>query len=179
VGAVDTNVRRVLGRAAGGWDGLRPKELQAVADDLVPIGRAGEWTHALMDIGARFCRPRSPTCSECPARPWCAAAAASGVMAVDEAVEGVGAPQRARRSGAAARTRRRAGTAIPFRETARWLRGRLIDMARAAQGDEWVPFDEPIESHDGPTVAAAVRALAAEGLLEVHSTDATLARLPR
>jgi A/G-specific adenine glycosylase len=168
VGAVDTNVRRVLGRTAGGWDGLPPKELQALADDLVPIGRAGEWTHALMDIGARFCRPRSPICGDCPARLWCAAAASTVAGGGEAAGEAPG-----------TRTRRRAGAAVPFRQTARWLRGRLIDSARAAHGEEWVRFDQPIGSHDGQTVAAALRALAAEGLLEVHASDATLARLPR
>ncbi len=57
VGAVDTNVRRVLGRiAAGGAEALAPAELQALADAVVPPDRAGDWTHALMDVGAGLCR---------------------------------------------------------------------------------------------------------------------------
>jgi A/G-specific adenine glycosylase len=163
VGAVDTNVRRVLGRVAGGWNGLPKSELQALADDLVPAGRAGEWTHALMDIGARFCRPRSPICGDCPVGRWCMAAAMPMPTALPTG----------------ARSKRRPGPGTPFRESSRWLRGRLIDRARTAQGDEWVRFGEPIEPHDGQTVAAAVRTLAAEGLLELHESDATLARLAR
>ena len=57
-GAVDTNVRRVLGRSvAGDPERLNAAELQAIADDAVPPDRPGAWTHALMDIGATCCRP--------------------------------------------------------------------------------------------------------------------------
>ena len=79
VGAVDVNVRRVVGRIVGGPDGPRDigaARLQVVADEIVPADEPGRWTHALMDLGATLCRIRSPRCEECPARPWCAAAAA-------------------------------------------------------------------------------------------------------
>ena len=47
VGAVDTNVRRVLARAlTGSRDGLPAKELQRVADESVPRARPADWTHA-------------------------------------------------------------------------------------------------------------------------------------
>ncbi len=76
VGAVDTNVRRVLGRvAAGAADALTAAEIQALADAVVPEGRPGDWTHALMDVGAMLCRPRSPLCAACPALAWCGFAA--------------------------------------------------------------------------------------------------------
>src|SRR3989337_2502571 len=59
VGAVDTNVRRVLGRAFAAhgsrWDAGAPlpaRELQAIADPLVPAARPGDWTARLMAIGA-------------------------------------------------------------------------------------------------------------------------------
>ncbi|TAL10330.1 MAG: A/G-specific adenine glycosylase, partial [Chloroflexota bacterium] len=72
VGAVDVNVRRVLNRAIGGsLDALSPRDLQSVADASVPADRPGEWTHALMDIGATFCKPREPRCADCPARVAC------------------------------------------------------------------------------------------------------------
>jgi A/G-specific DNA glycosylase len=59
IGAVDTNVRRVLGRiVAGDAVALRPSELQVVADGAVPPDRPADWTHALMDFGATVCRPR-------------------------------------------------------------------------------------------------------------------------
>ena len=72
VGAVDVNVRRVLGRiVAGDAVALSAPALQDVADDAVPPDRPGDWTHALMDVGAILCRPRAPRCDACPARPWC------------------------------------------------------------------------------------------------------------
>ena len=77
VGAVDTNVRRVLGRALGAEGGLAPAELQAAADASVDPARPGAWTHAVMDIGATVCRPARPDCEACPLRPWCRFAAAS------------------------------------------------------------------------------------------------------
>ena len=47
VGAVDVNVRRVLGRmVAGSLDALSPSEVQALADRSVPPDDPGEWTHA-------------------------------------------------------------------------------------------------------------------------------------
>ncbi len=163
-GPVDTNVRRVLGRVAGGWAGLAPRALQDLADDLVPPDRPGEWTHALMDIGATFCRPRRPKCGECPASTWCAAAA--------------GGPRPAAPPQPAAAAEAQAG-AIPFRFTSRWLRGRLVDRARSAGGDAWIRVDEGIEPHDPDAAGVAARALAREGLLERHPTDDTLVRLPR
>ena len=77
VAAVDTNVRRVLGRAlTGAVDRLTPRDMQAAADRSVPSSRPADWTHAVMDVGATFCRPRRPDCERCPARAWCRYAAA-------------------------------------------------------------------------------------------------------
>ena len=63
-GAMDTNVRRVLGRVVAGhgsrWDAgpeVPLRELQVLADALVPAERPADWTAALMDIGASVCRP--------------------------------------------------------------------------------------------------------------------------
>ncbi len=164
VGAVDTNVRRVLGRiAAGGAEALAPAELQALADAVVPPDRAGDWTHALMDIGAGPCRPRNPRCADCPAMAWCRYAAGERA-----------APRRAAVSGSPRRP------AAPFPSTTRWLRGRIIARARDAADGALIPFGERIGGHDPAAVREAVLALGSEGLLEVHETpDGPEARLPR
>jgi A/G-specific adenine glycosylase len=62
--AVDTNVRRVIERV----DGRRytPKALANRAAELLPPGRAAEWNHALMDLGATVCTARAPHCGSCP-----------------------------------------------------------------------------------------------------------------
>jgi A/G-specific adenine glycosylase len=67
VAPVDTNVARVLARALTGEDpgALGPSARQRLADAAMPPGRAWEWSSALMDVGARHCRPR-PRCQGCP-----------------------------------------------------------------------------------------------------------------
>jgi len=165
VGAVDVNIRRVLGRiVAGDALALPAPELQRVADDAVPFDRPGEWTHALMDVGATLCRPRAPRCEACPARPWCRLASRTT-------------PE------APAAASRRAGRPTPtFTSTNRWLRGRILDRLRAAHDGEWVALDAAIGTHDLGRVRAAADAMAADGVLELGPAadpPATLrARLP-
>ena len=72
VGAVDTNVRRVLGRAVGGGlDVLAARDLQAVADAVVPPERSARLDRTRSWTSARCCaargrpaagRARSPAC---------------------------------------------------------------------------------------------------------------------
>ena len=162
VGAVDVNVKRVLGRiVVGGPEGLAASSMQAVADAAVPLDRAGAWTHALMDVGQRVCRPRRPNCADCPAIAWCAYAA--GVRPAAVATGG------------------RAGSRRPepaFESTNRWLRGRIVERARDADG--WTRFDTAIGEHGPGAVRAAVLALARDGLLDARDTPTGLeARLPR
>ena len=158
VGAVDTNVRRVLGRVAGGE--LPPRALQALADAVVPEGRAADWTHAVMDVGATFCRSRRPDCAGCPARPWCRYAA--GMTATPLA-------RPARRTSPP--TRR-------FTSTSRWLRGRILERLRNEPDDGWTTFPGTVGEHDSAAVQRALQALAADGLLELEAGDPPRARLP-
>jgi A/G-specific adenine glycosylase len=50
--AVDANVRRVLTHGLGLDEQLSDRELQAVADVVLPPGRSRDWHNALMDYGA-------------------------------------------------------------------------------------------------------------------------------
>ena len=157
VGAVDTNVRRVLGRTIGGAiDAFPAAAMQRVADAAVPADRPADWTHALMDVGATFCRTTRPLCAECPARAWCRYAASAPV------------------SGPVGQVRR----ATPFRSTSRWLRGRILDRLREAEDAGWVMIGAPIGDHDRTTVARTLDALAADGLVELDPASPLTARLP-
>ena len=159
VGAVDTNVRRVLGRTVGGAiDAFPATELQRVADSAVPADRPADWTHALMDVGATFCRTARPLCAECPARTWCRFVA---VGPVDGRV-----------------VARRPRRASPFHSTSRWLRGRIMDRLREVEGAGWVVIDAPIGDHDRTTIARTLELLAAEGLVELDPAFRLNARLP-
>ncbi len=181
VGAVDVNVRRVLGRIVAGDALVLPApELQRVADDAVPSDRPGDWTHALMDVGATLCRPRVPRCEACPARPWCRLASATTREAT--------AFPTSRRADGEVETLAPAPAARPrvpaprFTSTNRWLRGRILDRLRAAPDGEWVALDAAIGTHDLARVRVAANAMAADGILELASAQeskATLrARLP-
>ncbi|HEX2469200.1 MAG TPA: hypothetical protein VHK05_01305, partial [Candidatus Limnocylindrales bacterium] len=156
VGAVDVNVARVLGRLAGGGDGMPRCDVQALAEATAASTDPATWTHAVMDLGATICRAREPRCDDCPVRPWCRFTAASA------------APARSR-------------PAPPFASTTRWLRGRILDRLREAQGDAWVDLQAPIGSHDLTRVIAAANAMAADGLVELARTQpphVIRARLP-
>jgi A/G-specific adenine glycosylase len=162
VGAVDTNVRRVLGRALGlvGTDGDPgpAAAMQAAADGSVDARRPADWTHALMDLGATVCRPRTPRCDRCPIAAWCRSAS-----------QGPASP--AGRGTGDARPR------VPFTATTRWLRGRILDRLRAAEGAAWTSIEGPIGSHDLAAVAAALAALARDGLVELDASGGSRARL--
>ena len=138
--------------------------LQAVADDIVPEGRAGEWTHALMDIGAGFCRPRTPRCDGCPLAGVCRFRALTGGVVGWSRVVAI---------------ETKAAPTLPFPRTTRWLRGRLLDLARATPDGAWSDVEAPLGDHDTAAIAAAATAMAAEGLLELHPTQPGRLRLPQ
>lgn len=150
VGAVDTNVRRVLGRVVAGDVGvLDAATLQAIADAAVPPDRPGFWTHALMDIGATLCHPRRPACESCPARAWC-------LYATRGVIPPAGVPRGVRE------------TATPFTGTSRWLRGRIVERLRAAPNGEWVALAGPIGQHDQAAIDEALDGLARDGLIVIE-----------
>jgi A/G-specific adenine glycosylase len=78
--AVDTNVRRVLGRVFGAErrterrnGGTAERAIWALAERLLPKSKAVAWefNQALMDLGARVCVARGPRCPECPVLTAC------------------------------------------------------------------------------------------------------------
>jgi A/G-specific adenine glycosylase len=158
VGAVDVNVRRVLGRLlAGDPATLPPAALQAGADALVDPDHPGTWTHALMDIGATVCRPARPSCASCPARPWCRAARARA--------DALATP----RPAPAALAARPRGAAVPFERTTRWLRGRLVDRLRDAPPGAALGVAGPLGPHSAEAVALALAGLARDGIVELDA----------
>ncbi|HSG89824.1 MAG TPA: A/G-specific adenine glycosylase [Pseudomonadales bacterium] len=83
---LDGNVRRVLCRLAGieGWPGERAVEqrLWLLADAMTPAARPGDYTQAIMDLGATLCTRRRPACERCPLVDRCAAHASGRVDAI-------------------------------------------------------------------------------------------------
>jgi A/G-specific adenine glycosylase len=79
VAAVDGNVGRVLARVLAIEDALDGPQgkarVRAAAETLaaIDVGDPGDWTQALMELGALVCTPKQPRCRECPVRGRCAA----------------------------------------------------------------------------------------------------------
>jgi len=75
--ALDGNVARVLARVmndAGDITSSKTKRrLQAVADDLLDVRRAGDFNQAMMELGATICTPRDAKCLLCPVVEICGA----------------------------------------------------------------------------------------------------------
>ena len=128
VAAVDTNVRRVVGRLAG--RSLSVSQLQVEADRLVARHDPATWTHASMELGATLCRAVAPACEACPVSRWCASAGRVSASPARSPVSSHGggpapdvAPPRRPRSAGPRSSRPRAGCAdASWRSCGRWRR---------------------------------------------------------
>ncbi|GAA3473160.1 A/G-specific adenine glycosylase [Nonomuraea roseola] len=141
---LDTNVRRVLGRAVRGEE-YPPNATTAaerrLAQELLPAVGAPVWGVAVMELGALVCTARGPQCGQCPVQEQCAwrlAGKPPGVARRGQTYDG----------------------------TDRQCRGRLLAVLRAAHGP--VPktaldvvWDEPVQRE------RALDGLVADGLAEV------------
>ena len=110
-GVVDTNVARILARQQG--HRLRRRQVQDLADSLVPAGDGWRWNQALLDIGASVCRARQPSCEVCPIVASCRWAGA-GSPDPDPAITSAGV----------------SGPQSRFEGSDRQGRGRLVDALR-------------------------------------------------
>ena len=146
--------------------------MQAAADALVDPARAADWTHALMDLGATVCRPARPACDACPIRAWCAFAGMAEATAPSNAAPPVSGTAAARPPVQARRPRLSRSGAVPFEATTRWLRGRIVDrLCRLPRGTR-LAFEGSLGVHGPEAVAAALVALAADGLVELDAMGA-------
>ena len=75
VPAVDSNALRVAARWSAetgdlGKSRIRGRLTKLLSDEL-PRERPGAFNEAVMELGERICRPRRPSCPECPVRSGC------------------------------------------------------------------------------------------------------------
>ena len=68
--AIDTNVERVVARLHATSD---KTAIRGAAAAMVPVGQAGDFAQAMMDLGATLCRPCNPDCEGCPLNSDCRA----------------------------------------------------------------------------------------------------------
>ena len=80
---LDGNVKRVLARhrAIGGWPGRSAvgKALWVAAESNTPRERVGDYTQAIMDLGATVCTRSRPRCDLCPVHADCTALAEAAI----------------------------------------------------------------------------------------------------
>lgn len=162
--ALDTNIRRVVQRVRfGGAPAARTgtAEQEHAAAAFVVSGRGHEVNSALMDLGALICTIRAPKCLVCPLRAQCAAAPFDTTQDATHAQ---------RRS--AGRERR-----FPrFKETSRYLRGRIIDRLRELPPSAAISLQDLqadltplVAALDGERLERTVRALEADGIVRRKS----------
>lgn len=152
--AIDGNVRRVLGRigaipgdlkrgvgatrlralAQGLLDAVAPEAERTGDRDTAPS--PGDLNQALMELGARLCRPRAPDCGACPAAAFCLARLEGRAEAFPQATS-------------RARSRSASGVAYAVNDgLGRWLMGRR--RPDGLLGGLWeFPWLESPSSDDG------------------------------
>ena len=142
--AIDANIERVLSRLYR-FRGSRA-ELLAIAREVLPRVRVGDYTQALMDIGSGICRFRSPLCLACPFVRRCLARAEGDQ---DSLPVRVGRKSRRRLYGAAFVMVRGDGAIFLRRREDGGLLGGMMEVPMSAwRGDAGFDFlgDAPIEA---------------------------------
>lgn len=128
VAFVDTNMRRVLHRVLVGSDvpvrQLGDKEIVALADRAIPDGDGWRWNQALIEFGALQCTARTPACVICPLQQQC--------HAFPKVLTDLKKQASSRKEST--------GNTVPFQQTTRYFRGRIVDVLRE-QSDEAVPLE--------------------------------------
>ncbi|HEY0798445.1 MAG TPA: A/G-specific adenine glycosylase [Candidatus Baltobacteraceae bacterium] len=167
--AMDTNIRRIVHRTLFGVE-FPPKASAAVLDarasDEVPPERGHDWNSAMMDLGSAVCSARTPKCLVCPLRDFCQAAPIDSARLAMLSAEY--APKRSPEQ------------RIPFEQTTRFVRGRIIDHLRELPPGKAISLLDlhrelqPIIKRDEPTFSKIIRALAKDGVLEEGELGVTL-----
>ncbi len=149
---LDTNVRRVIGRA---WNGIPLPALhqtvgeRAHAAELVPASpeAAVAWAAGSMELGALVCTARAPRCGECPLASDCRwlAEGATGLEAAPRRVQ-------------------------PWHGTDRQVRGRIMALLRAAHVPVNISGHAALEDIEPGQLDSCLESLVSDGL--VRAADA-------
>jgi A/G-specific adenine glycosylase len=173
---IDTNMRRVLHRVFLGPEVPEPlandREITALASAVIPPGQGWTWNQALIEFGALHCTARKPLCVICPLQVTCAAWPEIQTLIASQ-------PKGRRKS-----------PTIPFEQSNRYFRGRIVDALREHPG-EGIPVGRlgplvkgEFAETDLPWLIELVHGLERDGLARVAEPEAgydageTRVRLP-
>jgi A/G-specific adenine glycosylase len=152
VAALDTNVRRVVGRLRFGPVAFASQITDAAAA-LVPAGQSSAWNQALMDFGSLQCTNARPRCPICPLADLCSSAGQFAATSAERKV---------------------AERSEPFVGSRRYYRGRLVAFLRDLPPNALVSLTVAATAvwpdqtaYDLHWLADLARSLAAEGLARV------------
>ena len=151
---VDGNVERVMARL---FDVHTPlpaakPELTALAADLTPARRPGDYAQAVMDLGATICTPKTPACGICPWAPDCLARRNGTAASLPRKT-----PKKAKptRLGIAYVARRADGAWLLERRPDHGLLGGMLGWPGGPWGDQ--PEDQPPMQADWHEINAEAR----------------------
>tara|TARA_Y100001970_G_scaffold294331_1_gene450713 strand:+ start:13959 stop:15053 length:1095 start_codon:yes stop_codon:yes gene_type:complete len=130
--AIDANVERVLSRLHAITEPLpkAKKMISTHAQSFIPNPRPGDFTQALMDLGATVCKPRQPSCYNCP---WVKSCKAEAIGEADTFPRKLPKPARPERYGVAFWAVRRDGFILLRRRPEKGLLGGMMEVP----GTEW------------------------------------------
>jgi A/G-specific adenine glycosylase len=129
--AVDGNIERVVARLFAVEEPLPASKpaIKALAARLTPAARTGDFTQAMMDLGATVCSPRAPSCLICPLRTHCLAHARGIARTLPvKAKKG----EKPRRFGAVFIAVRRDGAVLLRRRPPKGLLGGMLEVPSTA-----------------------------------------------
>ena len=174
VPVVDTNVRRVLTRFFGDvptGQSANARTLENMARSVLPERHAYEWNQALMDLGSTICTARTPRCGSCPVALFCTSRASL------ESLQPRTRSRRGDRPVAATRAAERRSTYqadLPFTQTTRYFRGRIVHRLRQLRSGDSLSIEElgqALRPDFGPEhrawLAELVEGLRRDGLVAV------------
>jgi A/G-specific adenine glycosylase len=162
---IDTNMRRVLHRLFIGVDVPTPvatdKEITALAAEVLPPSDGWNWNQGLIEFGALQCTARKPLCIVCPLRSEC-----NAYPEIQTAIAGNTRVTRGRKQ-------------IPFEQTNRYFRGRIVDALRVHE-DDGIPLSDlgpllrpEFGESDVPWLLEIVQGLERDGLAAIAEEEAS------
>lgn len=139
VATVDTNIRRVLHRIFLGLEQPEPRindaQMLALAEQVLPEGKAYNWNQALMDLGATICTSNNPECTRCPLQETCQAQIEMSQYSLFPS----GAVLRQLRKVAEKKSKYQSQ---PFTSSNRYFRGRIVDLLRTLSAGQRMALEE-------------------------------------
>jgi A/G-specific adenine glycosylase len=132
----------------------KDKELLEIAENVFSKRKAYDWNQALMDFGSLICQSKKPQCASCPLQKQCKAY--PEILAID--------PKQKKTSANKKR--------IPFRDTDRFIRGKILDALREGTQPSVQEMCSSLERFSEERMAQVFAGLVQDGLIILRKNRA-------